>query len=222
MFVKKQDWFQLQKENDELKARFVEAHKKEIMFEDLFYSDLKKRIDREYMPPKSEPVTEEDKCSLILFQDAENIEFETEASIEERNLSYRFQDIKCELCEPRSKEIDKLMDSMEASFSDRLMELIREKNLDEVEVYKKADVDRRLFSKLRSNSDYRPKKDTAILLCMSMKLSLPETEDLLKRAGFAFSNSSKADIIAQYFFEKQIYDIFFYKEVLNRYGLYKE
>lgn len=120
------------------------------------------------------------------------------------------------------QEIDEMLKNAEPSFSARLMELIREKNLDEVEIYKKADIDRRLFSKIRWNDEYRPTKDTAVLLCMSMELSIEETEDLLKRAGMAFSSSSKADLIASYFITKKLYDIPLYKEVLFRYHLLRD
>lgn len=117
------------------------------------------------------------------------------------------------------QEIDEVLKNVEPSFSVRLMELIREKNLDEVQVYKKAEIDRRLFSKIRWNDKYRPTKDTTVLLCMSMKLSIEETEDLLKRAGMAFSFSCKSDLIAYYFINKKIYDIPLYKEVLLHYDL---
>ena len=120
------------------------------------------------------------------------------------------------------KEISEEIKKIEDSFSDKLMQLIRDKNLNEVEVYKKADIDRRHFSKIRSNSDYRPTKDTIILLCLSMELNYEETQDLLNRAGFSFSRSSKQDLIAQYFFQRNIYDILLYKETLFNYGFLKE
>ena len=116
-------------------------------------------------------------------------------------------------------KIEPLIKELEPTFSERLMELIRERKLDEVEVYKKADIDRRVFSKIRSFSDYRPTKDTAILLCMSMKLSLEETQDLLGRASLALSRCNKQDIIAEYFFKNEIYDVRLYKEVLYKFGL---
>ena len=120
------------------------------------------------------------------------------------------------------KEISEEIKKIEDSFSDKLMQLIRDKNLNEVEVYKKADIDRRHFSKIRSNSDYRPTKDTIILLCLSMELNYEETQDLLNRAGFSFSRSCKQDLIAQYFFQRNIYDILLYKETLFNYGFLKE
>jgi hypothetical protein len=119
-------------------------------------------------------------------------------------------------------EIEVVLKNMELSFSDKLMEIIRTKNLNEVEVYKKADIDRRLFSKIRSNSNYRPTKDTIILLCLSMKLNFEEVSDLFLRAGFSFSKSDKRDLIAEYFFKKELYDIFLYKDILFKYGFIKE
>lgn len=120
------------------------------------------------------------------------------------------------------EEIEKVLQKIEASFSDKLMELIREKKLDEVEVYKKADIDRRHFSKIRSTSSYRPKKDTVILLCLSMELTYEESQDLLTRAGLALSRSNKQDIIAEYFLRRGIYDVLLYKEVLYNHGFISE
>jgi len=120
------------------------------------------------------------------------------------------------------EEIEKVLAEMDSSFSDRVLELIREKGLNEVDVYKKADLDRRLFSKLRSFSEYRPTKDTALLLCLSMELSLTEAADLLSRAGLAFSKHSKTDLIANFFLNRKIYDVQLYKEVLYKYGCLHE
>ena len=120
------------------------------------------------------------------------------------------------------EELEEVLKNIEPSFSDRLFELIREKGLNEVEVYKKADIDRRHFSKIRSNSSYRPTKDTVILLCLSMELSFEEAQDLLKRAGLTLSRCSQQDIIAEYFLKRNIYDILLYKEVLYKYGFIKE
>ena len=119
-------------------------------------------------------------------------------------------------------EIEEVLKTIEPSFSDKLLELIREKGLKEVEVYKKADIDRRHFSKIRSSASYRPKKDTVILLCLSMELTYEESQDLLTRAGLALSRSSERDIIAEYFLRRGIYDILLYKEVLYKHGFISE
>ena len=119
-------------------------------------------------------------------------------------------------------ELSEILQKVDSSFSDKLLEIIRTKKLNEVEVYKKADIDRRHFSKIRSNKDYRPTKDTVILLCLSMNLSYEEVNDLLKRAGFALSKSSKQDLIAEYFFIRKIYNVQLYKETLFKFGFFKD
>lgn len=120
------------------------------------------------------------------------------------------------------QELSEILETVDSSFSDKLLEIIRTKKLSEVEVYKKANIDRRHFSKIRSNKDYRPTKDTVILLCLSMQLSHEETKDLLTRAGFALSKSSKQDLIAEYFFIRKIYNIHLYKETLYKFGFFKD
>lgn len=120
------------------------------------------------------------------------------------------------------EELSEILENVDSSFSDKLLEIIRTKNLNEVEVYKKANIDRRHFSKIRSNKDYRPTKDTVILLCLSMQLSHEEAKDLLTRAGFALSKSSKQDLIAEYFFIRKIYNIHLYKETLYKFGFFKD
>ena len=100
------------------------------------------------------------------------------------------------------------------SFVEKMLNLIREKNMIETEVYKAAQIDRRLFSKIISNKDYKPSKDTCISLCFGLKLNLDEAEDLLFRAGYTLSHSIKRDLIIEYFFYSKQFDILQINEVL--------
>ena len=82
------------------------------------------------------------------------------------------------------------------------------------EVYKRANLSRKLFSKIRKNKDYRPSKPTALALAIALRLNLDETKDLIGRAGFALTHSSKFDIIVEYCIQKNIYNIFELNEIL--------
>ncbi len=112
------------------------------------------------------------------------------------------------------RSLEELMSMREESFSDMVLRLIREKDLSEVAVYKSSNLDRKLFSKLRSNRDYQPSKNTALALAVGLRLNVDETRDLLGKAGFALSRSSRQDIIVEYFLTHEIYDIMTINEAL--------
>ena len=103
---------------------------------------------------------------------------------------------------------------VEDPFSKTLLRLIDERGRSDVEVYKRANLDRKLFSKIRTNSDYKPSKYTALALAVSLELSLTETRDLLARAGYALSPAQRADVIVEYFIVQQNYDIHQINEAL--------
>ena len=117
------------------------------------------------------------------------------------------------------EKLDKILAHFEDSFAQRLMNLIREKGRDEVEVYKKAQLDRRLFSKLRRDARYTPSKRNIMALVISLELNMKEAEDLLRRAGYALSSTRKEDVILRYFIEQGEYDLFLINDVLDYYGL---
>lgn len=104
----------------------------------------------------------------------------------------------------------------EDTFSNKINDILRQKNLTNKEVYNGARLDRRLFSKILSNSEYNPSKDTVICLCIGMKLNLDEAEELLKTAGYSLSNSKLDDIATKYFLVNKIYDIYVFNEIINK------
>ncbi|MCR5639605.1 MAG: hypothetical protein K6F97_12325 [Lachnospiraceae bacterium] len=120
---------------------------------------------------------------------------------------------------PKAKlsELDKRIQMLDESFSEMLLRIIDERGMKDSDVYKKANVDRRLFSKIRSNSDYRPKKTTVLAFAIALKLSLDETSEMLEKAGYALSHSSKADVIVEYFIKKGNYNIFEINDALYEY-----
>ena len=104
------------------------------------------------------------------------------------------------------------------NFQQRLFRLIDEKGMTDVEVYKRAGIDRKLFSKIRSHKDYMPRKKTVIALALAMRLNLDETTDLLQRAELALSPGSRADLIIEYCIRHQLFDIDEVNLLLEEFG----
>ncbi len=135
-----------------------------------------------------------------------------EDSCEEDSDSYDYD-------EDLYRKLAERVSHVEDSFSDYLLFLIGSKGLSNADVYKRALVDKKVFSKIKNNPDYHPQKLTAMCLCIGAMLNLDESRDLLARAGYALSPSDKTDIIFSYFIENKIYDMIELDIQLEEHGL---
>lgn len=121
----------------------------------------------------------------------------------------------CESPKHSSHNLDEfLKETIDESFSEMLLRLIDERGIKDSECYKKANIDKRLFSKIRSNPDYKPSKPTVLAFCIALELPLVQTNEMLTKAGFALSHSNKFDIIVEYFIKQNNYNIFEINEAL--------
>jgi len=100
------------------------------------------------------------------------------------------------------------LEQPDSGFSETLLKLIDRTGKKDSLIYKKANVDRKLFSKIRNNPDYRPSKITALAFALALELDLEETREFIGRAGYALTHSSRFDIIIEYFIQQHNYDIF--------------
>jgi len=121
--------------------------------------------------------------------------------------------------ELHESKLEERIEHTSDTFSQYLLYLIKEKKMENAEVYKRAIVDKKIFSKIKNNVDYHPHKFTALRLCVGAKLNLDESKDLLARAGYALSPCDKTDIIFSFFIENEIYDMIELDIQLEEHGL---
>ena len=109
---------------------------------------------------------------------------------------------------PDERSLDDVIKNIDKTFMELVFSFADERGISDVELQKKANLDRKAFSKLKCGTTKNPSKSTALALSVALKLSLDDTKDLLSRAGLALSPCSKQDLIVQYFIEREAYDIF--------------
>ena len=125
--------------------------------------------------------------------------------------------IRCKVADPVDDKFG-IKEVKAKSFSATLLNFIDTKGITDVDCYKRANIDRKLFSKIRSNNDYRPSKNTVFAFAIALKLNLDETQELLNSAGYSLSHSFVTDIIVEYFIEKKKFDINLLNMALEEYN----
>lgn len=178
----------------EMEVYLVVYGKNTVILSEKIFDKIEKYIDDNYI--------EESSRRLESYDLQESIHQEYQPAIFAEKL------------QSKERSLEDLIKNQEETFSGMLLRLIDEKKMTDVETYKKANIDRRLFSKIRSDKDYKPSKITAISFAIALELSLDETYDLLQRAGYALSPSNKFDLIIEFFIEEGNYNIYEINEAL--------
>lgn len=190
-------------EENDMDITMVVFDKNAVSVSEKLISDVKKYIDDNYAEEHSSYFSRRNK-EIRIFEERDKPDIKMSTNREYRapesydDLSACFEDF----------------DKLDETFSQALLRMIDEKGLTDVQVYKKANIDRRLFSKIRSDMNYKPKKQTAIALAVALELDIQETQKLLEKAGYTLSNSIKFDVIIKYFIENKKYNIYEINETL--------
>jgi len=180
---------------NEMMVYLIVFDKAAVEISEKLYASIEKYIDDKYIDEKAEIR-------------------ENRLQVEDAAIHYMVSAPKLIKSPKDKKSLEDIVSQLDETFSEMLLRLIDEKEMTDVETYKKANIDRKLFSKIRTDKFYRPRKTTALALCIALELNIDQTKDLLARAGYALSPSSKFDLIVEYFIEQGIYNIFEINEAL--------
>lgn len=182
-------------------------------------SGIKSYIDDNYIDDRSQPVENYVRVFSPLSQ--HNVQAEiykhVKPYLEGKTCGSALQEQPLDDSVQVHEKLQDLLSHTDATFSETLLSLITLSGKKDSEIYNRANIDRRLFSKIRTNKHYRPSKSTVAAFCIALELSLQQTKDLLQRAGYSLTHTSKFDIILEYYIQQGIYDIFEINEVLFYY-----
>ena len=158
--------------------------------------------------------------AIIPLMKNTNIDFKEIDSYIKSEFRYEIRESDSTIKEPIPDyaAINDYISSTDDLLQEKIRQIIQSKNLDEVKLYKKANVDRKLFSKIRTLPDYHPNKNTLVKLCLAMNLGIEESESLLKTAGYSLSKSVRQDLLLRYCFCHKIFDVITVNEILDHYG----
>lgn len=199
-------------END-MTVYIVIFDKKAYQISEKLFTDIAEYIDDNYVDEHTDDYSERLR-RLNAFHEKELI---CEASVCEEadeEIDMLMTAAPMAVVSKKAKSLDDALGQIDESFSEMLLRKIDESGMTDAECYKKANIDRKLFSKIRSDKLYKPSKPTAIAFAIALELSLDETKDMLMKAGFALSHSNKFDIIIEYFIENENYNVFEINEAL--------
>ena len=189
---------------NEMTIYLVVFDKKSYQLSEDLFSSVEAYIDDHYidehMPPRRSRIME--KSDNLVYDEAfyEPMRNETMAPVK-----------------PKKKSLDDVISHLDETFSETLLRIIDERGLKDPEVYKKANVTKQTFSKIRNNSQYNPTKQTVLAFAIALQLNLDEAKDLLLKSGYALSNSNRFDLLMSFFFESKNYNIYEINAVLFEY-----
>ena len=213
-------------EEEDMMVYLVVFGKEGLKAGEKFFADIEEFIDDHYVETHVDRRREAQRANLLHSIAAKESpapgarEFKRKAAASQKRefpcqLPGAFDGLTAGMGADRS--LDEMLDCLDESFSEMVMRKIAEKGMKNAMCYKKANIDKKLFSKIRNDIHYRPKKTTALAFAVALELDLAETKELLEKAGLALSHSDKFDVIVEYFILKKQYNIFEINETLFAY-----
>lgn len=195
--------------NNDMTVYIVVYNNTAVTVSGKLFSDVKQYIDDNYVSEHISPRRNE-----MVYEQAQMMPMQTQAPVyQQSQMAPMVQPKKSKSLFSKKAKSESVSAfdinfTLDESFSEMLLRKIDEKGMTDAECYKKANIDRKLFSKIRSNPDYKPSKPTVIAFCIALELPLYEARDMLMKAGFALSHSNKFDVIIEYFIKNNNYNIF--------------